>query len=136
MPNIRVLVVDDSPLYRYVVRELLSQSPGFEVVGCAEDGREALTLIHLTRPDMVILDIEMPIMDGWQTLRAIHLSYPDLKVILFSSINEDLTVINAKAHELGALAFVAKPMNVSDHQHAWQELHETLLPLIKSYAGI
>jgi two-component system chemotaxis response regulator CheB len=136
MPNVRILVVDDAPLYRHVVRELFTQSPGFDVVGCAENGREALTLIHLQHPDLVVLDIEMPVMDGWQTLRAIQFSHPQLKVILFSSIAADASESRAKAQELGAIDFVAKPMNVSNHELAWKELRETLLPTVKTHVGM
>src|SRR5882672_2773463 len=102
MSNVRVLIVDDTPLVRHVISELFAQETGFDVIGTAENGREALTRIHLLKPDLVILDIEMPVMDGWETLQAIQLSYPDLAVIMFSSLFPNDRESAARALALGA----------------------------------
>ena len=134
MSNVRVLVVDDAPLFRRVVTELLAAESGFEVVGSAENGREALTRIHLLNPDIVILDVDMPVMDGWETLRAIHLSYPHLTVIVFSSLNQGRDLATAKAITLGASDFVPKPANMENQESAWQHLREELLAKVKSHA--
>jgi two-component system chemotaxis response regulator CheB len=133
MSNVRILVVDDTPLYRNVVTELFAQEPGFEVVGSAENGREALTRIHMLEPDLVILDVEMPVMDGWETLRAIQLSYPNLMVIVLSSLNQERDFAVTKAFSLGARAFIPKPENMENQESAWQHLRENLLRKVKLY---
>lgn len=134
MSTIRLLVVDDAPLFRRAVTELFAQEPGFEVVGSAENGREALTCIHLLNPDVVILDVEMPVMDGWETLGAIQLSYPDLAVIMFSTLDPDAEGIAQRAFELGARDFVRKPENVDNRNSAWQHLRENLLNKVKEHS--
>jgi len=134
MSNIRILVVDDTPLFRRVVTELFAKESGFEVVGSAENGREALTRIHLLNPDLVILDVEMPVMDGWETLRAIQLSYPNLRVIIFSSLKQERDSAVSKALSLGASDFVAKPANLDNQESAWQYLRENLLSKVKLHS--
>jgi len=131
MSNVRILVVDDTPLFRRVVTELFAQESGFEVVGSAENGREALTTIHLLKPDLVILDVEMPVMDGWEALRAIRLSYPSLTVIIFSSLNQEGDALATKALSLGASDFVAKPANLENQESAWKNLRDNLLAKVK-----
>jgi len=131
MSKVRILVVDDTPLFRHVVTELFAQESDFEVVGSAENGREALTRIHLLDPDLVILDVEMPVMNGWETLQAIQLSYPDLTVIIFSSVNKERDLATTKALSLGACDFVPKPGNLENQESAWQYLRENLLSKVK-----
>jgi two-component system chemotaxis response regulator CheB len=131
MSNVRILVVDDTPLYRNIVTELFAQEPGYEVVGCAENGREALARIHVLDPDLVILDVEMPVMDGWETLRAIKLSYPNLMVIVLSSLNQERDLAVAKAFSLGASEFIPKPESKENQESAWQHLRENLLRKVK-----
>jgi two-component system chemotaxis response regulator CheB len=134
MSNVRVLIVDDTPLVRHVISELVAQETGFEVVGTAENGREALTRIHLLKPDLVILDIEMPVMDGWETLQAIQFSYPELAVIVFSSLSPNDGEAATRALELGARAFVSKPAHIESRESAWQHLRENLLTKVKLHS--
>src|SRR4051812_27816502 len=97
----RVLVVDDEDDVRTFVR-LVLETAGYEV-RCAADGKEALQAIHIERPDLVVLDLMMPVMDGWQVLAAIAHEHPPLVVVL--SAAADLS----RAQVLGAAATVAKP---------------------------
>ncbi|MBC1224724.1 response regulator [Nostoc sp. UCD121] len=85
MPKIRVLVVDDAVVVRSRISKILCIDPGLEVVGVAANGRIALAKIPQVNPDIVILDIEMPEMDGLQTLSTIRQIYPHLPVIMFST---------------------------------------------------
>jgi two-component system chemotaxis response regulator CheB len=135
MPNIRILVVDDSPLMRRIVTELFAQESEFEVVGSAENGREALTRIHLLNPDVVILDVEMPVMDGWRTLEAIRVSYPELAVIIFSTLDPDADGNAQRTTALGARAFVRKPGNIASRESAWQHLRENLLWTVREHCA-
>jgi two-component system chemotaxis response regulator CheB len=102
----KVLVVDDSAVNRRSISEMLSGVSGVRVVGKAANGEEALRLVHVTEPDVVTLDLEMPRMDGFTFLRILMSKRP-LPVLVISSYSQKENVF--KALELGALDFVAKP---------------------------
>ena len=88
MPKIRVLIVDDSVVIRRMVADELSADPAIEVVGTAANGKIALARLPQVTPDLVILDVEMPELDGLATLREIRKVYPKLPVIMFSALTE------------------------------------------------
>lgn len=110
---IRVLVVDDSAVIRRMVTKLLEAEPGIEVAGIAQDGKIALERIAALKPDIVSLDLEMPVMDGLTALAEIRRLYPKLPVIIFSSISEAGADATVKALSLGASDYVTKPSQVS-----------------------
>jgi len=83
MAPIRILVVDDSVVIRRLLSDTLSGDPALEVVATAGDGRIALAKISLLKPDLITLDVEMPVMDGLETLVEIRKLYPKLPVIMF-----------------------------------------------------
>ncbi|MGH8891493.1 MAG: response regulator, partial [Acidothermaceae bacterium] len=83
MASIGVLVVDDSVVIRRMVASVLDDDPEINVVGTAANGRIALDKLPQLRPDIVILDVEMPIMDGLETLRALRVTHPHLPVVMF-----------------------------------------------------
>ena len=82
---LRVLVVDDSVLYRKVLSDVLSNIPGVEVVGTATDGRVALAKIPQLNPDMLTLDFDMPELDGLKVLEQVRTDHPDVKVVMVST---------------------------------------------------
>src|SRR4051794_36267922 len=88
MPKSRVLVVDDAVVFRRLVAEELNRDPALEVVGTAANGRLALAKMPQLNPDLVILDVEMPEMDGLATLAELRKAYPRLPVIMFSALTE------------------------------------------------
>ncbi len=102
----RVLIVDDEPLARRRLVQLLAASPHIEIAGVAESGREALELVELLRPDVMLLDIEMPGVDGFAVLKA--LPQTAAPAIIFVTAFQDYAV---KAFELRATDFVVKPVN-------------------------
>lgn len=114
---IRVLVVDDSPLIRELICDLLAQEQGIEVVGTASDGKRALELIAELHPDLVTLDLQMPKMDGLTTLDHILASDP-LPVIVVSSLTQPAADITMQALERGALDYVPKPVNAQEVRRA------------------
>ncbi|MBM6401759.1 chemotaxis-specific protein-glutamate methyltransferase CheB [Phycicoccus sonneratiae] len=109
----RVVLVDDSPAVRRVVAEALGGLPGVVVAGQARNGREGLDLVDELRPDAVVLDIEMPVMDGIETMRALHRSHPSLPVIMFSTLTERGARATFEALAAGARDYVTKPRSTS-----------------------
>src|SRR6516164_8302201 len=112
MAKIRVLVVDDAVVFRRLVSEELSKDPALEVVATAANGRIALARMTQVKPDVVILDVEMPEMDGLATLAELRKSYPRLPIIMFSALTERGAVATLDALALGATDYFTKPANL------------------------
>ncbi|OQP08001.1 chemotaxis response regulator protein-glutamate methylesterase [Geobacillus sp. 46C-IIa] len=108
MKTIKVLVVDDSAFMRKWISDFLSEHPRLEVIGTARNGQEALEKIAVCRPDVVTLDVEMPVMDGLVTLRHIMEKQP-LPVVMVSSTTKEGAENTVAAMQYGAVDFVAKP---------------------------
>ncbi|MBB6282180.1 protein-glutamate methylesterase/protein-glutamine glutaminase [Geobacillus subterraneus] len=108
MKTIKVLVVDDSAFMRKWISDFLSEHPRLEVIGTARNGQEALEKIAVCRPDVVTLDVEMPVMDGLVTLRRIMEKQP-LPVVMVSSTTKEGAENTVAAMQYGAVDFVAKP---------------------------
>lgn len=109
MTAVRVLVVDDSVVARRLIADSLARAPGIEVAGTASDGSIALTRIAELSPDAVVLDIEMPRMDGLETLERIRKTRPDLPVVMFSTLTERGARTTLEALDKGASDYVTKP---------------------------
>ena len=133
MPKIRVLVVDDAVVFRRLVSDALSADPALEVVGVAANGRIALAKLPQVNPDLVILDIEMPEMDGLATLREIRKTYPKLPVIMFSALTERGAAATLDALALGATDYFAKP--AAGLEASLRVIREELIPEIKALCG-
>lgn len=109
-PPRTVLVVDDSAFMRRVIADMVdSAAPEFRVVGTARDGADALRQIHTLEPDIVTLDIEMPVLDGIAALERIMATAPRPIVMLSAAGGGDTADLTIKALELGAVDFVRKP---------------------------
>ncbi|AGT31556.1 chemotaxis protein CheY [Geobacillus genomosp. 3] len=108
MKTIKVLVVDDSAFMRKWISDLLSEHPRLEVIGTARNGQEALEKMAVLRPDVVTLDVEMPVMDGLETLRHIMHKQP-LPVVMVSSTTKEGAENTIAAMQYGAVDFVTKP---------------------------
>ena len=105
----RVLIVDDSVVIRRSLTDALSHDPHLEAVGSAPTGRVAMMKIALVRPDIVVLDVEMPEMNGLETLAAIRQAYQQLPVIMLSVPTDRGAAATLDALTLGARDFVTKP---------------------------
>jgi two-component system chemotaxis response regulator CheB len=132
MSKIRILVVDDSVVIRRMVTEELSRDPELEVVGTAADGRIALARMAQVSPDLVILDIEMPELDGLATLAELRKTYPRLPVIMFSALTERGAEATLDALALGATDYFTKPANVGGLEASLEVIREQLIPEIKA----
>jgi two-component system chemotaxis response regulator CheB len=114
--SVSVLVVDDSALMRNLVSRIFESAPGFRVAGTAMNGAFALKKIEQARPDLIILDLEMPEMNGIEFLRERQKRGLDVPVIILSSVAEKGARITMEALSLGASDFVLKPGGVTTSQ--------------------
>jgi len=127
--NIRVLIVDDTALYRKVLRDVLSEIPGVEVVGSAPNGKIALNKVEQLRPDMMTLDVEMPEMNGLETLKMLRSKTLKPAVIMVSSLTQRDAEVTLQALQLGAFDFIAKPSGGSVLQNL-DSLKEQFTPKV------
>lgn len=111
--DIKVLVVDDTAIYRKIVSGSISSLDGVDLLGTAPNGELALRKIERDKPDLVLLDVEMPVMDGLQTLEAIKKRYSDVAVVMVSGVSERHAELTVQALNMGALDFIAKPQTRS-----------------------
>ena len=106
MDPVRVLVVDDQDVFRRVMSAVVDQTEGFVVVGCAETGEESIVTAGLLRPDLVLMDVNLPGIDGMEATRRLRASTTTTTVVLLSTYDEDDW--GGQAQECGAVAYVAK----------------------------
>ena len=116
----RVLVVDDSALVRELISDTLLVSDELELAGTAKNGREALDLFAQLRPDVITLDIQMPVMDGLTTLRELLRLHP-VPVVMVSATTRLGAEITLEALEMGAIDYVTKPEGGTANDKVWQE---------------
>lgn len=106
MPKKRVLLVDDNPIVRSYVRKLFESEPEFEVSGEATNGRDAIHQAGKLRPDLIVMDLSMPVMTGLDAAPLLHRTLPDTRIILFT-VHEGYEV-EKLAHAAGIHAVVSK----------------------------
>jgi two-component system chemotaxis response regulator CheB len=132
MAKIRVLVVDDAVVFRRLVADELAKDAALEVVGTAANGRIALAKLAQLNPDVVVLDIEMPEMDGLEMLRELRKSYRRLPVIMFSSLTERGAAETLDALALGASDYFTKPASTKGMDASLDVIRRQLIPQIKA----
>ncbi len=108
MSRIRVMVVDDSAFMRRVISDILSESEDLHVIATARDGRDALSKLEKLKPDVITLDLEMPVLNGLEVLKEIMSGKP-IPVVMLSSHTHHGSRATIDALALGAVDFVAKP---------------------------
>ncbi len=128
--RIRILIVDDSAVMRSLLRSVVCADAGLEVVGTAADGETALNAIETLRPDLVLLDVEMPVMDGLVTLRKLRAKGHKMPVIMCSSLTQRGAKVTIEALACGASDYVAKPVGQAGREAAARALSQDLIPKI------
>jgi two-component system, chemotaxis family, protein-glutamate methylesterase/glutaminase len=116
----KVLLVDDSPFIRGVIRKIIEDSKSLKVVGEASNGSEALELIPRLDPDVVTLDINMPVMDGLTTLKHMMIKSPR-PAVMISTLTREGASVTFDALKYGAIDFITKPSKFRTHQIAEQQ---------------
>jgi DNA-binding NarL/FixJ family response regulator len=118
-PLIRVLAVDDHPLLREGIGALIAAEPDMELVGSCSTGREAIQQFRALRPDVTLMDLQMPEMSGLEAIMAIRVEFPDARIIVLTTFSGDVQVL--RAMKAGAVGYVLK-----------EGLHKDLLDMIRS----
>ncbi len=118
--NIKVFLADDHNLVRKGFRVLLEEMPGIEIVGDAANGLELLDLLQKCQADVVLLDVEMPVMNGIEACGRIHTQFPETKVIMLTMRNEAIFVKQSVAN--GACGFLFKNTSPEELQEAIQKV--------------
>ena len=126
--RICVLVADDHPVVRAGLAAVISQQPELELVAEAEDGRQAVTSFREHMPDVVLMDLRMPGMDGVAAIRAIRSEFPDARILALTTYEGDVDI--HRALEAGARGYLLKDMLLTDVLAAIRAVHrgERVIP--------
>ena len=130
---IRVFLADDHPIVRRGICDLLQTEPGIEVAGSATNGREAVVGFAQCRPDVILMDLVMPGMDGIEAIRQIKAAQPQARILVLTSFAADDKVF--PAIKAGALGYLIKDTTPEDLLRAIRRLHAGQTPLHPSIAA-
>ncbi len=127
--TVKVLLVDDHQVVREGLRRILDLDDGIEVVGEAENGEEAITRAVSLSPDVIVMDLKMPVMDGIDATREIKQRLPDVNVLVLTLYAEDLI---RQAVEAGVSGYLLKDSDCEQIAKAIHQVHEGLCPIAPS----
>lgn len=131
--KVRVLVVDDTIVYRKAVSDILEELPEVEVVGVAHNGKIAMSKIKTLKPDLLTLDIEMPAMNGIEVLEELRKNNLNVGAIMLSTLTSEGGEMTMKALELGAFDFILKPQS-KNIQEGKNEIKKLIHPMIRAFS--
>jgi two-component system chemotaxis response regulator CheB len=131
--KLRVLVVDDTIVYRKAVSDIMEELPEVELVGVAHNGQIAMSKIKTLKPDLLTLDIEMPVMNGLEVLEEIRKNNIKTGAIMLSTLTAEGGEMTMKALELGAFDFILKPQS-RNQQEGKNEIKKLIHPMIKAFS--
>ena len=114
--TIRVLLVDDHDVLRDGIAVVLEEFPDLELVGKSNSGWDAINKCELLKPDVILMDILMPDLDGLSATRIIRERHPDIKIVILSSFEEERLVHDA--HEIGASGYLLKNVSIDELANA------------------
>lgn len=109
MSKLRIVIADDQTLFREGLQTILSLEQDMEIVGTADNGEKTLALVKQYRPDLVLMDVEMPIMNGIECTRLIKEQFPSTHIIILSTFAEDDYIVQGLVH--GACGYLLKDLN-------------------------
>lgn len=118
---IKVLIVDDHALVRLGIRRLLEDYPDLQVVGEAESGDAALTMVKSCQPNVILLDMKMPGMDGWEVTRRLKKTNPTIRIIALSALSTES--VPARMLQLGAMGYLSKESKIDEMVLAIRKVH-------------
>ena len=119
---IKVLIADDQALIRESLQIVLSAHPDIEVVGIVGDGKEVLDKLHHVHPDVILMDIRMPVMDGVLCTKAVKERYPDIKIIILTTFDDDDFIFSALKY--GASGYILKGVSTEELYQAIQTVYK------------
>ena len=126
------MIADDHPVVRTGIRHLLETEPGIQLVGEATNGREAVSAVNQTRPDVILLDLVMPELDGTGAIREIKVSHPDVRILVLTTFASDDKLY--PAIKAGAMGYLLKDTEPEDLVRAIQQVHRGEYPLSPAIA--
>src|SRR5215470_1046040 len=118
---IRLLLVDDQELLRQGLASLLSAEVGFDVVGQAGNGTQAVALAEALRPDVILMDVQMPVCNGIEATRQIHIRHPDMRILVLTTFDDDEYIVQIM--EAGASGYLLKNSPVEHLAQAIRSVH-------------
>jgi DNA-binding NarL/FixJ family response regulator len=124
---VRVLIVDDLQLMRDGIASLLKLQDGLEIVGMAANGQEAVELATSQQPDVILMDVRMPILDGVAATEQIHRQMPACKILMLTTFNDETYVLEAL--QVGASGYLLKDLPARDLAQAIQAVHRGIYQL-------
>lgn len=133
MPDIRVLIVDDDPLVRTALAHFVSRAPEIQVIGEAESGLEAIAFLERDRPDVVMMDVQMPDMNGIEATAAISKRWPEVRILAVTTLDGSDTVLPMLS--AGASGYLLKDSSAESIMTGVREVHagsSSLSPRIAS----
>ena len=126
--TIKVMVVDDQALVREGIASLLAIQPGIQVVGTAQDGTQALEAFFQLEPDVVLMDIRMPVMDGIEAAKKILSKKSEAIILMLTTLEDDEYIV--KSLKAGAVGYLLKDMLAEDLAQAVRMAHRGSVPVI------
>jgi two-component system chemotaxis response regulator CheB len=129
---LKILVVDDTVVYRKIVSDVLAELPDIEVVGTAHNGKAALLKIQTLKPDLLTLDIEMPEMNGIEVLDQIRKNNFQVGAVMLSTLTQKGGAMTMRALELGAFDFIPKPQSGTMSENR-EVVKAALVPILKAF---
>jgi DNA-binding NarL/FixJ family response regulator len=106
MSTIKYVITDDHKIFRHGLKYALSDDPQLEYIGEAENGQQLLTLLQTTQPDVILLDLKMPVMDGIETVKQLRPLYPDVRILMLTTYDDEHFILHLI--ELGANGYLIK----------------------------